>query len=116
MQRFARVFDTPPMQRLFAKDTPNTPVARHCSMAGMGGKEGVAFMEPKYLAGEGSTADPQQYDALERDFREVRSLPSAVRRAASTGVRPSDSRKDSRWGGGQQTVVGYYCLGVRQYM
>lgn len=40
----------------------------------MGGKEDLAFLEPKYLAGEGSTADPQQYDALERDFREVRSI------------------------------------------
>ena len=40
----------------------------------MGGKEDVAFLEPKYLAGEGSTADPQQYDALERDFREVPTL------------------------------------------
>ena len=45
------------------------------SIDNMGGKEDVAFLEPKYLAGEGSTADPQQYDALERDFREVRSRP-----------------------------------------
>lgn len=43
----------------------------------MGGKEELAFLEPKYLAGDGSTADPQQYDALERDFREVRSIISA---------------------------------------
>ena len=63
---------------------PNTVVLSAQSyQTKMGGKEDVVFLEPKYLASQGSTADPQQYDALERDFREVRSRLSPELRAPS---------------------------------